>query len=92
MLADDAAPVAISLCAFAHDPAAFADKDVTFRALVQKTPVSGTRLLDAGHPEDDSCTVSVGLVNPGPAAEPAKARRGQGAGGHASRPASGSTA
>jgi hypothetical protein len=55
----DGPPVAVSLCQLAADPAAYAERTVSIRARVIRTPGGGARLLDADRPNDEACAVSV---------------------------------
>lgn len=66
----DGPPVAVSLCQLATDPAAYAERVVSIRALVTKTPGGGARLLDAERPNDEACAVSVQEFPVGPKSEP----------------------
>ena len=68
----DGTPPAVSLCDLARDPAANAERTVSVRALVIRTPGGGARLLDVERPDDEICAVA---VQDFPKGEPANRER-----------------
>jgi hypothetical protein len=77
MMADAAAPLPVSLCELARNPSAYAEREITARALVIRTPGGGARLLDAIRPDDETCAVSVEVFPVSPKSEPAHKDRAE---------------